>query len=333
MLKRISSKLSGATAPVLIISGVFLVWIMYGLGPVEFSSKEKVNFVVAKGEGFFQIAENLKKQNLVRSPLHFEMVVFFSGRVKKIQAGSFSLSPSMNPLSISKVLTKGTNDRRITLVEGLRQEQVGELLEKQGFKVQKGGWENEITSQGLEGRLFPDTYFFSPEASMGAILKIIDKNFQKKVVEGLKQEIKQSGLTIREVLIFASIVERESTKDDQKLVAGILLKRWRSGWPLQADATVQYAVATQYSKRDAQVDWWPKRLSKNDLAIKSPYNTYVSRGLPPTPICNPGLSAIRAVLGPKDSPYWFYLSDNNGKTYYAKTLEEHEKNIGNYLLK
>jgi len=225
--------------------GVFLVWLTESGRPVEPSSKEKINFVVNKGENFSQIAKNLKNQNLIRSPIHFKLVVIFSGRVKKIQAGSFTLSPSMNPLTISKILTKGRSDQRVTIVEGLRQEEIGEFLIKQGFDIQLRTWAKEIETQRLEGKLFPDTYFFSPSAGLGNILQVINRNFQRKVAEGLRVEIERADLTLEEVLTLASIVEREASRDeDRLLISGILLKRWQSGWLLQADATVQYAVAS-----------------------------------------------------------------------------------------
>lgn len=138
-----------------------------------------------------------------------------------------------------------------------------------------------------------------------------------------------------EVLILASIVEREvKFNNDRPIVAGILLKRLEKNWPLQADATVQYAIASAKCKgKSAKCgNWWPKNLTREDLKIKSPYNTYLYPGLPPGPICNPGLAAIEAVLNPVGSEYWFYLSDEEGKMHYAKTAEEHEENISKYLL-
>ncbi|MBI4033134.1 MAG: endolytic transglycosylase MltG, partial [Candidatus Blackburnbacteria bacterium] len=138
----------------------------------------------------------------------------------------------------------------------------------------------------------------------------------------------------------ASIVERETLTDEERpIVAGILLKRLEAGWPLQADATLQYAIAsvnctlrkeTSAAQSVKCEDWWPIP-SSEDKKIKSLYNTYLNRGLPPGPIANPGLSSIKAVVSPQDSPYWFYLHDGNGKIHYAKTSEEHAENIRKYL--
>jgi len=326
--------------PIIAILGVFIWW-KIGLSAIDQTKKEKVSFVITKGQGLSEISAKLKEQNLIKDPLLFKVLVFLNKNAKNIQAGNFYLSPSMPATEIASILTRGTNDRRITIIEGLRQEQIAQLLIGQEFNVSVGEWQKEIESQGLEGKLFPDTYFFPDKASQSAILKIIDKNFQKKVIDGLKAEIQKSKLSLSEILILSSIVEREARADeDRRLVAGILLKRWQQNWPLQADATIQYSVSSakfkvqssKFQNQDLEFDWWPKNLYQKDLKIKSVYNTYLNFGLPPTPICNPGLSAIKAVLNPQNSTYWFYLSDSEGKIHYADSSEEHAQNIQNYLL-
>jgi len=156
-------------------------------------------------------------------------------------------------------------------------------------------------------------------------LQIIDKNFQKKVLKNQASEIQKSGMEINQILTLASIVERETRQaSDRAIVAGILLKRLENSWPLQVDATIQYAVGKKG-------DWWPSNLTREDLEVNSPYNTYLNRGLPPGAICNPGLSSIISVLQPKQTDYWFYISDKNGVMHYAKTGEEHGANVEKYL--
>lgn len=140
-------------------------------------------------------------------------------------------------------------------------------------------------------------------------------------------------MSLNEIITLASIVERETKTDEERpLVAGILIKRLKDGWPLQVDASVQYAVATKNCKVfGAECKWWPI-LSKEDMSINSPFNSYKFKGLPPHPIANPGLSSIKAVIYPKESDYWFYLHDKSGKIYFAKTTEEHKENIRKYLI-
>jgi UPF0755 protein len=134
------------------------------------------------------------------------------------------------------------------------------------------------------------------------------------------------------MLILSSIVEREvRLEKDRPVVAGILIKRWRSDWPLQADATIQYLKADLNCRnRGVNCDWW-EPVSGADLDIDSPYNSYLYRGLVPGPICNPGLASIQAVSNPQDTDYWFYLSDYSGEVHYARTNEEHSENIERYL--
>ncbi len=286
--------------------------------------KTAVLFVVQKGEGVLEISRQLKNKNLINNSISFRILTFFLGITDNLQAGNYYFAPSMRAEEIARALTKGKSDIKVTIVEGLRQEEIGEVLLASGFPLNLLAWREEVAARNLEGKLFPDTYFFPKEASQGAILRIIEKNYAQKVGPELKLTAK-IDFSPKEILILASIVEREASNEaDRKIVAGILLKRLQNNWSLQADATVQYAVANAK-------EWWPKKLTALNLKIKSPYNTYLYRGLPPGPICNPGLSAIRAVLNPQDSPYWFYLSDTTGKIHYASSDTEQAENIRKFL--
>jgi UPF0755 protein len=318
---------------------IFLAWVsvvlwwQLGLRPVSKVSQEKTAFTINKGEAMAGIVNRLKEADLIRDPFRFKLYLFLSGKAKKVQAGIYQISPAMGASEIARMLIKGITDQRVTIIEGLRQEEIGELLAKEGLTIDSKEWRWEMVSKKLEGQLFPDTYLFPQKATQGAVLKIISRNFEKKVKEGLAAEIQASGLTLNQVLTLASVVEREARGEaDRQIVAGILLKRWRRSWPLQADATVQYAVAsTQCRTSGFLCQWWPKALAQKDLQVKSSYNTYLYQGLPPGPICNPGLSSIKAVLNPVDSPYWYYLNDENGVMHYAKTDTEQAANIRKYL--
>lgn len=334
--------------PILFLGVLF--WWKDGLSPRDPSNKEKISFVVKRGDGISKIASGLKENGLIKDSFRFRILVSFSKLSGKLQAGSFFLSPSMTPLQIAIALTKGANDQWSTIIEGLREEQIREQLLSDGFPLDSSLWEKEVRGNKLEGKLFPDSYLFPNRATEGAILKIISRNFLKKVVDGLQKELTQSDLSLNQVLTLASIVERESKDNpDRLIVAGILKKRLESDWALQADATVQYAVGSKncglvvesgpaYGRDKSgsggeKCEWWPQKLTSTDVKINSSYNTYVNHGLPPGPICNPGLSAIKAVLNPKDSNYWFYLTGNDGKMHYATTSQEHAENIRLYLLK
>lgn len=312
---------------------VLFLWYQAGLSAINLQTKEKISLPVNKGDSVSEIAIRLKQAGLIRDIERFKVYVLFSQTAKKIKVGNFNLSVSQSVPELVKTLVAGSEDLRVTIIEGLRQEQIGELLQEKGLPIDQNEWQQEIMVNKKEGMLFPDTYFFHADATQGAVLKIIDRNFQKKVTEGLAKEISQSKLTLTEILTLASIVEREARNEvDRKLVAGILLKRLNKGWALEVDATVQYAVATKNQRfKIKNFEWWPKSLTTKDLEINSPYNTRLYTKLPPGPICNPGLSSIKAVLGPTESLYWFYLNDSKLEMHYAKTDAEQTANIRKYI--
>lgn len=306
-----------------VFASISLLWFKEATSPVSRQKVAGKKFVVSKGENIRSIASRLEQEGLIRSKLAFFILVRKEGLAKKIQAGNFHLSPSMDARSIAYALTKGTADIWITILEGWRVEEIAlELASKLAIP------EQEFLAQAEEGYMFPDSYLIPKNASASAVAAMFRKNFDRRVNQQLREEITRKGLTLHQVVTLASIVEREVKFDeDRPIVAGILLKRWKNNWPLQADATVQYALGYQSeSKR-----WWKRHLTNQDLKIDSPYNTYINQGLPPGPICNPGLKSIEAVVYPKESKYWFYLSDDQGKMHYAETIEEHQININRYL--
>ena len=310
----------------------FLLWLGVSLRPVGGSSNN-TSFVIDKGEGVSEIAARLKEQNLIKDEISFKIWTIAAGIARKIKAGNYYLSGSMTTPEIAQTLTKGPADRWLTIIEGLRAEQIGELLIREGFAIDPGEWVKEIKTEKLEGQLFPDSYLIPQSSTQAAILKIIKKNFQKKAISGLEDEWATSGKDQNFILTLASLVEREAkTEKDRALVAGILLKRLEADWPLQVDASVQYAVASRgCSLLKSPCDWWSGELTQKDLQSESPYNTYLNKGLPPGPICNPGLSSIKAVLSPTPSSYWYYISGKDGVMHYAKTSEEHQENIQKFL--
>jgi len=295
-----------------------------GLLPVDKNNKKTKIFVIRRGESLRSIIDNLYRENLIRNKLAFYLLVKNMGIEKSIQAGDFRLSPSMNAETIAKILTKGTLDIWFTIIEGLRKEEIAQLI-NQNFSIP----ESEFLKYAKEGYLFPDTYLIPKEATAEAIVKILNNNFYRRFNKELQKKAAKKGLTEEEIIIIASLVEREAKYDeDRQKVASIILKRLKNDWPLQIDATVQYALGYQPQERS----WWKKYLTQKDLEIDSPYNTYKNKGLPPGPICNPGLSSIKAVIdASENTPYWYYLSDKTGRMHYSKTLEEHNENIRKYL--
>jgi len=302
----------------------FYLFFKEGTMAVDKKDTKTTIFVIEKGEGLNEVANALETQKLIRSRVVFYLVAKKLGIEKKIQAGDFRLSPSQDVYQIAEQLTHGTLDEWVTIIEGLRKEEIAQILSK-SFNIP----ETEFIRSAQEGYLFPDTYLIPKDATAGSVLEILSANFNKKFDSALKAEALQKKISEREVIILASLVEREARGEtDRKEVAGILLKRLKKDWPLQIDATVQYALGYQPIEKT----WWKKTLTKDDIELRSDFNTYENPGLPPAPICNPSLSAIKAVINAdENTPYWFYLSDTKGVMHYSKTIEEHNENIEKYL--
>jgi len=301
-------------------------YMVYNEGTLAVNKQDNTSkiFVVKQGENLNEIANKLSAEKFIRNKIVFYFVVKSQKADKKIQAGDFRLSSSMNLYEIVKTLQHGTLDSWVTFIEGLRKEEIAQVISKD-FSIP----EVEFIKLAPEGYLFPDTYLIPTTATAQTIIDIMRANFNKKYSEELKLKAKNLKLTDEQVITLASLVEREAKyADDRKTVASIIYKRWKSDWALQIDATVQYALGYQ----EIEKTWWKKNLSQQDLKIDSAYNTYKNTGLPPGPICNPSLSSIEAAVNSNiNTSYWYYVSDKFGRLHFATTLEEHEVNIKKYV--
>lgn len=299
------------------------VWWKDGISPVDEHDTKDVLFVVRKGEMISSIAGRLASERLIRSRTTFFLLVKYLGIDNKIQAGDFHLKRTMRAKEIAEKLTQGTLDIWVTTLEGWRVEEIANKLSQT-----LGTPEQEFIAVSEEGYMFPDTYRIPKTATAGAVSALFRRTFDEKVTPQMREDAKRLVISFDQVVTLASIVEREGrTNDDRPMIAGILLKRLKADWPLQADATLQYALGYQVDGKT----WWKKTLTEQDKKITSPFNTYAHPGLPPRPISNPGLASIKAVIYAKDSPYWFYFHDPKGQVYYAKTIEEHNANVQKYL--
>jgi UPF0755 protein len=299
------------------------LWWNDSISEVDPGDSKPLVFIVNRGDGVKTIAANLYQQNIIRSPTGFYLLVKLLGIERQLQAGDFRLNRSMDATSIARELTHGILDLWVTMLEGWRKEEVATKLAKD-IDIP----EQEFLKYATEGYMFPDTYLIPRDATPAGVVKMFTDNFDKKVTVQMREDAKKLGFTLDEVMILASLVEKEGkTAEDRPIIAGILEKRLKAGWPLQVDATIQYAIGYQPIEKT----WWKKELTADDLKMKSPYNTYLNPGLPPAPICNPGLESIMAVIYPEDSDYWYYLHDLSGVVHYAKTIDEHNANSTKYL--
>lgn len=295
-----------------------------GTLPVNKNEKESKIFVINKGDELSTIANNLSNEKFIRNKIVFFFVVKQMGIEKNIQAGDFRLSSSMDVYEIAQNLTHGTLDIWVTIIEGLRKEEIAQIFSKE-FSIP----EIEFVNLAQEGYLFPDTYLIPRQATAESILTILKNNFYQKYTPELVQKSKGLKLSEYEVVTLASLVEREARFDsDRQGVANVLLKRLNEDWPLQIDATIQYALGYQ----PVEKTWWKTNLTRDDLEIDSPYNTYKNTGLPPGAICNPGLASIQAVVNADPrTAFLFYVSDKKGHLHFARTIEEHNENIRKYV--
>ena len=305
--------------------GVFLWHGIYSpkdQGVADSEIEEKL-FFIEKGQGIKEISLSLEKQGLIRWAPIFQVYALISGVSRNLQAGNYYLSPSMNIPEIAEKFAKGDIAKeKITIIEGWNLRDIGLYLENRGMFPAEEFWSITgfpLNPESLEGFLFPDTYRVRKGESPKEIVSKMRDNFEKKLTPDLRKEITGQQRTIPEIITMASLLEKEvRTKQDKKLVSGILWKRLKIGMPLQVDATIAYILMED--------DWTFEQMLKEigmARTIDSPYNTYLHLGLPPGPISNPGFKSILAAIYPKESQYWYYLSTPEGETIFSRTLQEH----------
>ena len=287
------------------------------LAPVSSSYKPAL-FQVSSGQSIAQIAEQLRLHKLIRSEFAFTLAAKFWQMDKNVRIGRFSISPNMNAKEILDILTDPKRGEvAVTIPEGFSAYDIDDKLVEMGL-IMPG--EFSLRAAVLEGYLFPDTYFvYKTNFDPDSLIKKMRENFLKKLTLDLPQAILKGGRTLQDVVIMASITEKEArTEKDYKIVSGILWKRLEAKWALQADATSLYGKSST-------------SITSKTLKEESPYNTRINKGLPPTPICNPGIVAIASAIFPEESPYWFYLTDSEGKMRYSTTNDEHNENRKRYM--
>lgn len=325
----------GSVLFVILLVGYFF----YGLQPVHLEEVQVVNpvpFKIVQGESFREIAAHLSSQSLIRSIGVFKIYSAFAGRAQKFQPGVYEISAAMSiPQMVDMLTHGGRNEVVVTIPEGTTLKDIDVILKDAG--VFEGGttlvdypfakWSQErpylADARSLEGFLFPDTYRFKINSSADDVIERFLRTFDDKawpLLEGNGEWY--SRLTL------ASLLEREVPSfNDRQLVAGILLKRIVLDIPLQVDATIGYAKCGGALKNCPGLS-----VSRSDLSFSSPYNTYQNLGWTPTPISNPGQSAITAALKPQKSSYLYYLSASATKeTLFSRTLEEHNLKRVRYL--
>jgi UPF0755 protein len=301
-----------------------------------------VPITIPSGATAPQIASVLREAKIIDDSDYFSCYVKKTGAGSTIQAGYFEV---LTPVSIEALVPQLQNAKipvaKVTIPEGLRADEIGVLLDTELSKsnaIKQFNLNEFLTlieseeilnkypylkgKKTAEGFLFPDTYNITKNATTKDVVILLLDTFQKKVIEANQPLFDSHDLDIYEAVTLGSIIEKETTRDyeEKQMVADILLRRLEDDWFLNVDATFLY------EKKD-----WKYTITNQTKSENTPYNTYLRKGLTPTPIGNPGLNSIKAVLSPKGNDYWYYLHGNDGVIRYAKTYQEHQRNINNYL--
>ena len=299
----------------------------YYLSPTA-SSEEIVSITIAHGSNTTTIAKHLVTNNLIRSPLVFKIAVRYRGIGTQLRAGTYQLSRDMSLTRILDELKKGQIEfKTFTVPEGITAKAIAGLWESSGFGTAEAFVETmqspkllqKYVPEGVtaEGYLFPNTYKFAKGSIAETIVEMMLAESDKRWDETLADEAEALGFTRHQVITLASIIQREAGSElEIPQIASVFHNRLKHNWRLQADPTVLYALGD------------PKRLlTREDLKVVSPYNTYLHKGLPPGPIGNPGMTAILGALRPEKTSYYYFVAIEKGKHHFSKTLAEHNRTI------
>lgn len=320
-----------------------LVFFLLVLRPVNFISDARISVSIPLEASAKTIAEILKSKNVITSQSLFSLLVRGFNVHNKLKAGEYAFSPAEPlPQIIAKLLSGTTIPKeviKITFPEGTSIYKMGIILENAGFKnrIEFQGLVNEgvtavrrekhwnifkyIPSESLEGYLFPDTYQFPKDVSIDEIVEVMIYRFNEMVMGNWEHWKTETKLSLHEIITLASIVEKEAKLDSERaIIASVFYNRLKTGMPMAADPTIKYALENP-----------SKKVYLNQLEVKSLYNTYKRIGLPPGPICNPGLESIKAVIYPSQTNYYFFVAKNDGSHLFSRNWQEHQKARGGII--
>ena len=315
------TKMIFAVFAVVLIVGISVIFFIFSQFSAPQKGAETDRVVINLDTTQTQLIPKLKAQGYIKSEWAFGYVLNKKSWNNKIQPGAYQISKSMDAWQLANVLVNHPSEKWIVIPEGLRKEEIADLLEqKLNFAV---GTKEDFIANSKEGYLFPDTYLLNLNYTGKQIAQRMTNQFNEKASDVFKAATK-ANIKNDTLVALASLIQREAANEkEMPIVAGVIWNRLEQKMPLQIDASVQYALGKEG-------DWWPK-VKPADYKIDSPYNTYTNKGKPPAPICNPGLAAMNAVVNSQDSDYLYYIHDSNGQIHLAKTYQEQLDNIDKYL--
>jgi len=304
--------------------------------PLDVNGTEQT-FTVEQGESVNSIASRLEVTGLIRDAGAFRSFLIYSGLDTSIQSGEYQLSTAMSAIAIARELQDATPEEvNFVILPGWRMEEIAASLTTSGLafspeefltaaRTPHPDFDFLAGAATTEGFLYPDSYIVPRGVTANDFVNGLLRNFALHLTPDLTNEYQHKGLTVYQAVTLASLVEREAVQDDEKpLIASVYLNRFKIDMKLDADPTVQYALG--YSP--LQQSWWTSPLTLVDLQVNSPYNTYIYAGLPPTPIANPSLEALRAVAFPAETNYLYFRAkcDRSGFHEFSETFDEHLTN-------
>lgn len=317
---------------------------IHGRWPAPVSADSTVIKVPAGANGG-AIARQMQQAGVISDAGLFSTVAGLMGLENKLSAGEYEFTRGTPAADVIRRLQTGITipTLTVTIPEGWRLEEVAALFEKRGLAsaadllqaasatdYTQSFAQNRPAGTTVEGYLFPDTYFFAKGVTPRQIVERLLKTFDERFTADLRAAAQAQNLDVRQAVTLASIVEREAqVPEERPFIAAVFLNRLRAGMPLQADPTVQYAVAADPASVQ-KYGWWKRDLTVDDLKIKSPYSTYANAGLPPGPIASPGLAALQAVAKPAPVKYLYFVAKGDGSHAFAETLDEHNRNVAKY---
>ncbi len=322
------------------------IFFFFEVGQRASNKEDTFTFNINKGESFSQITDELYTNKLIRNTFVFRVRAKLLNAEGKVQAGQYLLRTNMNVDEVLEAITSSRlNDRTVRFIEGWRVEQFAEVLAQNGWDAKKflkavreedwqfGFLNDKPVGASVEGFLFPDTYKIPGNYTESQIVEMMLVRFGVQYDSLMRQKARE-GLGLYKTVTLASIIEREAAKADERpKISSVFYNRLKIDMKLQTDPTVQWARDTLKASREPGFsDWWAVP-TKEDLAIDSSYNTYKVNGLPPGPICNPGLASLRAATEPFSTDYLYFVAtgDRDLSHAFARTLEEHNANIKKYL--
>ena len=307
------------------------VWIARRVS-APFGSFAGEQFVeIPSGASTTSIGRRLVEAGVIRDDLTFRLAMRWHGRGRSLKAGEYRFAEAATPAAVIDRLARGDVYLvPLTFPEGLTAEETAQVFAQSGLGTAEAFIEAardpaaitaiDPDADTLEGYLFPDTYHLPRQVGADAMVARMVRRFQAVFDEDLRARAKATGLTVRQIMAIAALVEKETARGDERpLVAAVYRNRFRIGMPMQADPTVIYAL-----KRAGR---WNGNIRKSDLSFDSPYNTYRYAGLPPGPIASPGRASIVATIDPADVDYLYFVSRNDGSHAFAATLPEHNRNV------